>query len=183
MNRDSRQVYTEWLVLSAQSGDERAFGELHALWTADLQRLAMVRVERAGPAEEVVQDAWVAIARGLRRLEDPARFPCWAMRIVARRCADWIRRQQSERRRREQLEGKTVPESAPNGDASDERARLRAAIARLRPDERELLHLFYDQELSVGEVAEVLGIPMGTVKSRLFHTRENLKRQIERTQS
>jgi len=57
MHRDSRQVYTEWLVLAAQAGDERAFRDLYGLWTADLQRLARVRVEHAQHAEEVMQDA------------------------------------------------------------------------------------------------------------------------------
>ena len=101
MNRDPRQILTEWLVLEAQQGSEHAFRELHALWAADLRRWARVRVERGVAADEVVADAWLAISRGLRSLDDPARFPAWAFRIVERRSADWIRRRQRERRRDE----------------------------------------------------------------------------------
>jgi len=182
MHRDSRQVYTEWLVLAAQAGDERAFRDLYGLWTADLQRLARVRVEHAQHAEEVMQDAWVAIARGLGRLDDPARFPAWAMRIVERRGADWVRRRQLERHRRDLLASAPPPDAiaaAPRHDLQH----LREVIDRLTPDDRQLLHLFYHQGLSVGEVAEVLGVPAGTVKSRLFHTREKLRTHLERNPS
>ena len=55
MKRDGRQVLTEWLVLRAQGGDESAFRELYALWSADLRRMARVRVEEEGAAEEVAR--------------------------------------------------------------------------------------------------------------------------------
>ena len=75
MKRDARQVLTEWLVLAAQGGSEAAFTDLHGLWRDDLRRLALVRVERPEAADEVLTDVWLAIARGLHRLGDPACFP------------------------------------------------------------------------------------------------------------
>ncbi|MEO6569620.1 MAG: sigma-70 family RNA polymerase sigma factor, partial [Opitutaceae bacterium] len=91
MNRDSKQVLTEWLVLSAQGGSESAFKDLHDLWRGDLRRLALMWVERPEVADEITNDVWLAIARGLHRLDDPACFPRWAFRIAERRSADWIR--------------------------------------------------------------------------------------------
>jgi RNA polymerase sigma-70 factor (ECF subfamily) len=181
MNRDARQILTEWLVLRAQEGDERAFADLYALWSKDLCRLAVVQVEQTRHAEEVAQDAWVAIAKGLRRLQDPACFPRWAFRIVDRRCADWIRRRQIDRQRSDTLptEHDLPPAEIPAAESHDAIA-LREAIACLEPDARKLLHLFYDAGLSVAEIAEVLEVPAGTIKSRLFKIRETLKRQIER---
>lgn len=183
MQRDPRQVLTEWLVLASQGGDEQAFTELHALWREDLRRLALVRVERPEAAEEVVNNVWLAIARGLSRLHDPACFPRWAFRIVERRSADWVR-QRRLARRREGVASREVDALAPAplepADEPDEVQRLRAAVTRLPEGQRELIHLFYDAERSVAEIAEVLGIPAGTVKSRLSSVREHLKQQLER---
>jgi len=91
MDRDPRQILTEWLVLAAQASDEAAFRDLHGLWQADLRRLTQVRVEHSAATDEVLTDVWLAIARGLSRLGDPACFPRWAFRIVERRSADCIR--------------------------------------------------------------------------------------------
>jgi RNA polymerase sigma-70 factor (ECF subfamily) len=182
MKRDSRHVLTEWLVLAAQGGSETAFTDLHSLWRQDLRRLALVRVERPEAADEVLTEVWLAIARGLQRIDDPACFPRWAFRIVERRCADWIR-QRSLARRREVSAAYAadglMPTPATPAEPPDDVLRLRAAIARLPADQRELLHLYYELERSVSEIAEVLAIPPGTVKSRLFSVREILKRQLE----
>jgi len=67
--RDARQVLTEWLVLEAQRGSERAFRDLHDLWQADFRRMALVRLERPDAADDVLTDIWLAIARGLPRLD------------------------------------------------------------------------------------------------------------------
>ncbi len=185
MNPDAKQILTEWLVLAAQGGSESAFRDLHDLWRSDLQRLALVQVERPEAADEVLAEVWVAIARGLSQIDDPACFPRWAFRIVQRRCVDWIRRRGLERRRvaaaaneAEALAPVAAPSAAP--EPPDDILRLRAAIARLPPDQRELLHLCYDAGRSVAETAEILGLPCGTVKSRLFSVRETLRQQLER---
>lgn len=181
MIRDSKQVLTELLVLKAQGGCERSFTDLYELWTKDLLRLAKVQLEKTLDAEEVTQEAWIAISKGLRRLDDPAAFPRWAFRILDRRCVDWIRKQQTNRRRivavaneqdRNQSEGSAVAQSA-------ETVALAEVIKRLDSDARKLLHLFYETGFSVAEIAEVFGVPVGTVKSRLFKTREKLKRYME----
>lgn len=66
------------------------------------------------------------------------------------------------------------------GEPTDEVAALRAAVARLPEEMRNLLHFFYHSGRSVAEIAEIFGLPTGTVKSRLFSVRENLKQQLER---
>ncbi|WP_221030343.1 RNA polymerase sigma factor [Actomonas aquatica] len=182
MERDARQVLSELLILRAQGGDERAFAELHQLWCGDVERYAAGKVGDRHGAEEVAQSSWVAIARGLGRLDDPARFAGWAFRIVARRAADWIRGRQTARRQAEELQGQVATEvdDGPAPARDDDITRLQECIAGMDTATRELLELFYQTGLSVGEIADVLGVPAGTVKSRLFHAREALKRQIER---
>jgi RNA polymerase sigma factor (sigma-70 family) len=177
MNRDQKQVFTEWLVLSAQAGAEHAFKDLHDLWSADLRRFAQSRVEKPDAADEVANDSWLAIARGLPRLDDPACFPRWAFRIVERRASDWVR-QQSLSRRREVAAANEADRLAPAGapePIADHVLKLREAVTRLPAGDRELVQLYYVLERSVAEIAEVLAVPAGTVKSRLFSIRESLK--------
>jgi RNA polymerase sigma factor (sigma-70 family) len=180
MNRDPKQVLTEWLVLSAKSGSETALKDLHDLWSADLRRLCAVRVGQTD-VDEILNDVWLAIARGLQRLDDPACFPRWAFRIVERRSTDWIRRRSLERRREMAVanEADTLAPATAT-EPAEQILDLQAAIARLPADQRELLHLFYELDRSVGEIAEVLDVPLGTVKSRLFSLRENLRQILER---
>lgn len=180
MKRDSKQVLTELLVLKAQGGDEAAFRDLYELWARDLRRLAWVQLKDVLAAEEVAQDAWVAIAKGIGRLDDSACFQRWAFRILDRRCADWIRKAQRDRARTGILEQSVLcPESDGGVRESEPAVNLREQIALLDVDSRKLLHLFYEADLSVSEIGEVLEIPSGTVKSRLFALREKLKRQLE----
>jgi RNA polymerase sigma-70 factor (ECF subfamily) len=181
MDPHAKQVLSEWLVLSVQGGEEKAFRDLYELWRADLWRLALVRVERPDAAEEVTAEAWLAIARGLSRLDDPACFPRWAFRIVERRGTDWVRRRTQDRKRAETLAGEAenLTPAPPSAHPTDETQRLRTVIARLPAEQRELLHLFYDLGRSVAEVAEILDIPAGTVKSRLFSIRETLREKLE----
>lgn len=174
MNPDPKLVLTELLVLTAQGGSERAFRDLYELWTADLRRMALIRVERPDAADEVLSGSWLAIARGLSRLDDPAFFPRWAFRIVERRSADWIRRTGVEGRR-EAAAINAADELAPApladpaaSEPRDDVLALHGAVARLPDDSRNLLHLFYELGRSIAEIAEILGIPTGTVKSRLF---------------
>ena len=186
MNRDPKQVLTEWLVLSAQGGSESAFRDLHDLWREDLRRLCFVRVQQTEAVGEIVNDAWLAIARGLRRLDDPACFPRWAFRIVERRSADWIRQRSLDRRREIAAVNEAenlAPAPTPTAEPSAQVVQLRDAIVRLPADQRELLHLYYDLEREVAEIAEVLGVPAGTVKSRLFSLRETLRQMLERKKS
>jgi len=185
MNPDPKQVLTELLVLSAQGGSDAAFRDLHGLWTADLRRMALVRVERPEAADEVLQDVWLAIARGISRIDDPACFPRWAFRIVERRCTDWIRRTTTARHREKQA-ADAAHELAPQttgtpgaGEPADEVLALRGAIGRLPTESRRLLNLFYELGRSVAEIAEIIGVPAGTVKSRLHSLRESLRQQLE----
>ena len=182
MERDARHLLTELLVLRAQAGDEQAFAELFGLWQRDFRRYAFAKVGDAVSGEEVAQSAWITIARGLSRVDDPACFPRWAFRIVERRAVDCIRRRQREREAQAAIEHHAlVPPATSSAPRDDTLECVRECIAKLDTRTRELLSLFYETGLSVAEIAAVHDVPVGTIKSRLFHAREEIKRQIERT--
>jgi RNA polymerase sigma-70 factor (ECF subfamily) len=128
-------------------------------------------------AWDVLQEAWMCMLKGLRRLDDPGAFPGWAYRIVTFKCVDHMRR--VERRRR--VEGqRQVRATEPTGQEDGDVAELRVALADLSVEQRAILSLHYHEELRVERIAEILGIPAGTVKSRLHHARAALKERIER---
>jgi RNA polymerase sigma-70 factor (ECF subfamily) len=177
MRRDPSTVLEELLVASAMSGSEAAFEQLIARWTPRLIRHASHLLHDQDAARDAVQDAWLGAACGLRRLEDPARFPAWIFALVSRRCADSVRR--AVRDRRLVAQAAELTDEAARRDMADEGLDLRAAISRLPVGQRLVVSLHYGEGFGVDEIAAAHGLPPGTVKSRLFAARETLRRYLE----
>ena len=181
MDRTPERFLDEYLVLLSQAGSTAAWDGLARRWTPRLLRYA-ARVlggstESAEAARDVVQETWVGAIRGLRGLRDPAHFPAWIYGIATRKCADAIR--VSTRRRR--LDARAAAADGSRQVASptsEHQIDLATAIRQLPATHRAVVHLFYREDLNVEEIASVLGIPAGTVKSRLHHAREALKRRL-----
>jgi len=177
MNRNADTVLDEYLVLVARGGSAPAFRQLVERWTPRLRRHARRVLLDADAADDAVQDAWLAIAKGLKRLDDPSRFAGWALAITTRRCIDEIRRRQ-RRRTLVQAAAQTAAIPAP-ADDPDQGLDLTAALTRLPPDQRLLVSLFYGEDLPVEAIADALHVPPGTIKSRLHAIRQTLKTQME----
>ncbi len=176
MARDVDRIYDELLVVHAQAGDARAFARLVARWRPRLVAHATRLTGRPDAAQDAVQDAWLAAVKGLRSLDEPARFPAWIFRIVTRRCMDAHRRNARDGRLAADVAGiapTSVP--APSGESGD----LARALAGLPADQRATVGLFYGQDLTVAEIAQALEVPEGTVKTRLFHARKALRQALE----
>jgi RNA polymerase sigma-70 factor (ECF subfamily) len=132
--------------------------------------------DAAETARDVVQETWIGAIRGLRGLRDPARFPTWIYGIATRKCADAIRAKARRRRidARSEVAGPVQEALSPEHQID-----LATAIRGLPPTHRAVIHLFYGAEMSVEEIASILKIPSGTVKSRLHHAREALRFQLD----
>lgn len=180
MARNRERLTDAFLILAARGGDEAAFGILHERWQRRVLTHAYRRVRDAEGAHDVAQEAWIEVARSLPRLRDVDRFASFCLSIVTHRAADWLRHRARQGRVREDLQVELATESE---DTADEVDLLRAAMRDLPDDQQQVLHLFYLEELSIEEVAGALHIPAGTVKSRLFHARQNLKQSLDRRNS
>lgn len=153
----------------AADGDAHAFDLLYRRWHPKLLRLAMRLTRNPDEARDVMQDAALTMARDIRKLKDPARFSAWACTIVRRRTADHI--DKAVRRRVGEADWLEVTQvSAPKADLS-----LKQALEHLPDTERLMLKLVYLDGFRGYEIAAALGIPLGTVKSRLFKARQTLK--------
>jgi RNA polymerase sigma-70 factor (ECF subfamily) len=174
------RLVNELLVIRAQDGNEAALGRLVSRWQQRLWRHAFRLTGREDVAWDVLQEAWMAIVRGLRRLSDARDFPAWVYRIVTHKCVDWARRRRRGRRLEDRLAAQAPqPQDDPAAPA-EQREALRQAMGRMDVQQRALLCLYYLEEFSVGRIARILDVPEGTVKSRLYHAREELKAQLGR---
>ena len=173
-------------MLRCREGDSAAFEALIARWQPRFGRLAWRLTGQREAARDIVQDAWLAIVRGLRRLDDPALFRTWAYRIVKNKCADCTRRRTVERKASKELQAAALWESGVSASESesDRNVRLlRHAMAKLPEEQRAMLALHYIDGMGVTEIARVLNVPAGTVKSRLYHARDRLKQVLERVET
>lgn len=177
MDRRADRILDEYLAASARAGDRAALGKLAARWERRLVRHAFRLSGDIEDARDIAQDAWLDIARGIRRLDDCAAFPAFAFRIVTRRAADRVRRSKSARRALAAFaaEPRKAFETSEAVEAQASTRAVNAALAGLSADQRAAIALFYLEDLSVAEIAAALGVPAGTVKTRLMAARDKLK--------
>lgn len=170
MNRDLAHLSDEALVALIARGQETALAELYDRFGRPAYGLAL-RVLRDGAlAEDAVQEAFLAIWRSAGRfVPERARASTWILTFVHRRAVDLVRRE--NRRRTETLD----ETRAETGGSSDEvawlkleRERVQAALRQLPDQQREAIELAYYGGFTQSELAERLGQPLGTIKSRMF---------------
>jgi len=171
-------ILDQYLVILAQAGSRDAIERLAQRWTPRLLRFATRTVGRPELARDIVQETWLAVIRGLRGLVDPSRFPAWIYGIAHRKCIDAIRMKQRWRKLTDEAQREVSVMIDSTGSKTGEALDLATAIDRLSDEQRSVVALFYGEDLSVVEIAEILAIPAGTVKSRLFHAREFLKKHL-----
>ncbi|MDD4270278.1 MAG: RNA polymerase sigma factor [Pirellulales bacterium] len=178
MNQNER-INDELLVIRVQEGAVEALTELVGRWQDRLWRLAWRLTGDEQAAWDVLQEAWIAISRRIGRLGDPSAFPAWAYRITSNKSRDWIRRRRRMRRADEAYGQHWHEMDGGQNHAERQYADLREALADLAGGDRAILSLRYEDGFSTAEIGEILGIPAGTVKSRLHYARQRLRRFFE----
>lgn len=163
-------------VLRAQAGDREALDELLRSVQTPLYRYVRSLVGEPQLAEDVLQDVFVLICRKLRWLRDPNLFRPWAYRIASRRALRVL--EAESRRTGRSLDEAAEPAAPPPRYDPALVASLPTLLAAITPASRAVLSLHYLQEMSLRETAEVLGIPVGTAKSRLGYGLEALRKLL-----
>ncbi len=173
-----QQLYEQTLVLRSQIGDETAFRELLELYGPHLLRYTRKMMESSPTlVEDLVQEIWVAIYRGLPGLLDAGKFRPWAFRIAR----DRIYREY--RKRKIALEPLAEDESMEPVEVREEAVdaeQLHHGLALIAPQHREVLVLRFFEEMSYEEIARVTGCTLGTVRSRIHYAKQALKNALER---
>jgi len=165
------------LVEAARRGDHEAFEVLATSAGDRLYAVARLILRSSDLAEDAVQEALVRAWQQLPSLRDPDRFDAWLYRLVVNACAD-----QGRQLRRWSLHVRPlVIERSINDDtgAVADRDQLARAFTRLKPEQRAVVVLHHHSGFSAAEIAEILGIPEGTARSRLHYATEAMRAALE----
>jgi RNA polymerase sigma-70 factor, ECF subfamily len=166
------------LVIRAQHGDEEAFASLAVAAGDRLHSVAHRILRDIDLAEDATQQALLTVWRDLPTLRDPARFDAWSYRLLVHACYAEARR---SRRWAPNLRLLPADEPAGADDSSTvvDRDQLERGFKRLSFDHRAVVVLHHYLDMPLEEVAETLGVPVGTVRSRLHHAMRGLRAALD----
>jgi len=168
-------------IKAAQSGSEQALEHLYRRHWPWAHRAAYLVVHDAAAAEDIAQEAFLSAIRSLDRFDRARPFGPWLNRIVVNRAIDWARARSLRRETASEFEAEAVgaePASPETGSAvySDE---VVAALRQLSPEHRAVVVMRYLLDYTPGEIAKALGLPRGTVNSRLRRALDRLGAEME----
>lgn len=172
----------EELVAAIAAGDRHALADLYERHRGPLAAFLRLYTADSGMIEEVVQDTMLAVWKGAHRFAGRSSVRSWLFAIARRRAADMLRRKSLP------LEGEDALLGAADSRPNPEQRALRAAAGEAMVDaihalpqiHREVLMLVFVHELSYREAADVVGIPVGTIKSRLNTARAMLRERVRK---
>ena len=159
--------------MDAQDGNGQAMEKLVHRWYKKLWYYVFRLTSNSQATWDITQQCWLEIIKGLKKLNDPACFKAWAYRIATNKSSDWLK----NKRKNQHINLDSV-----EVDCCRKKDDLQAKelIQGLKYDSRAVLSLYYFEQLSITEISIALNIPQGTVKSRLFKARSELKQLWEK---
>ena len=160
-------------------GNHKILTKLVKRWHKKFCDKAFWVVKNPDLSKDLAQDSWVTIINKLHTLKDPERFQYWALRIVYTKSIDALHKRYIERTRINDLQINEEIDN-PIPDHEDKKHKLLQAIKQLSIEKQNVIRLFYVEQYSIKEIGELLDISTGTVKSRLFKAREELKQTIKK---
>jgi RNA polymerase sigma-70 factor (ECF subfamily) len=173
----------EQLMLSYGNGDASAFELLYSRHRGPLFRFMLHQVREHGTAEELYQDVWQRVISARRRYTPEAKFSTWLFQIAHNRLTDHWRSLQHRPPAPFDAEERTAREADPQTperqlSAFEERRRLQLALEELPAEQREVVLLRLEQELSLEQIGEITGVGRETVKSRLRYALDKLRLRL-----
>ncbi len=177
MESKNRAPY-EWLALRCQSGEKGAFEDLIAAMERPLLYYAASLAGNTDSALDVLQDVWIKAFRSIRKLKDPGALRPWLYSITHGIAVDRIRKNYS-REQAEKVQYEDFQEAEEPSFAEEDAARVHAALDQISLLHREVLVLHFLEDLSLKEIAKVVGCSEGTVKSRIHYAKRQMKQILE----
>jgi RNA polymerase sigma-70 factor (ECF subfamily) len=170
---ETRMQY-EWLALRCQSGEAGAFEDLIAVMERPLLYYATSLTGNTDSALDVLQEVWIKVFRGIRKLKDPGSLRSWLYSITHGIAVDRIRGNIS-RERAEESQLEDFQEAEDPSFADEDAAAIHQALSEIGFKHREVLVLHFLEDLSMAEIAKVVGCSEGTVKSRIHYAKRAMK--------
>ena len=177
--RKEDNTIDEYLVIRLQSGDKDTLSILVKRWHELFCNKAYYLVKDKEAAKDIAQESWSVILKKINHLKDPKHFEFWAYRIVVNKATDWLRQKAKSRKYNIEYKKEVRAYDSEYSENEDLKQALLKAIKELPINQLIIIKLFYVEEYSLKEISDVLNISIGTVKSRLFHAREKLKKTLK----
>ena len=174
------RVYRTVLVVRCQAGDAAAFAELIELHQRPLHYFLAKMVGNVQAADDLLQDVWFEVFRGIGRLADPGAFAAWLYQIARHRALRALRQRPPVAVSLQDVE---VADDSDQDDVftAEEAERIHVALDELPPQQREVLLLRFIEDMTYDDIAGVTGCQLGTVRSRIHYAKRALRRVLERT--
>ncbi|MBC8028268.1 MAG: RNA polymerase sigma factor [Steroidobacteraceae bacterium] len=166
----------ELLAIRCQLGERAAFDELIGRWHDPLWRYLRSLCDSDDQSADMAQDTWLRVLRGIASLRDPRDLRPWLFGIARRVAMDRLRRKYAQPAEADEALA-DMPAPEPDGDLELALDDLQHRLDSLPMIERETLALFYLRELKLDQIAGLMSVPVGTVKSRLFRARHLMRLQ------
>ena len=171
------------MIHRAQKGDAAAFGQLVEAYQGQVYRLALHMGLSPADAEEAAQEAFIAAWKGLPRFRGDSRFSTWLYQLATHAAIDLMRREKKYQNNAD-IEDTVLVDTAASPqevvEKQETQEAVQTAMQALSPQAREILLLRYQVELGYEEIGAVLGLPAGTVKSRINRAKAQLKEVLLR---
>jgi RNA polymerase sigma-70 factor (ECF subfamily) len=171
---DQDRTLYEWLALRCQTGDAGAFEDLIAAMERPLLYYAASLTGSQDSGLDVLQEVWIKAFGGIGKLKNPGALRSWLYSITHGIAVDRIRRNTS-RERAESVELEDFQEAEEPSFAAEDATAIHQALGELGLKHREVLVLHFLEDLSIAEIAKVVGCSEGTVKSRMHYAKRAMK--------
>ena len=167
------------LVLSCQKRDEPAFRELVNRWQPRLYYYVRRIVEDENAVWDVLQETWLAVYQKIRKLEDPRKFPAWLYKISHNKAVSLLRREGKYVQMAEEQMADCFENNGTIGIAEEQAELAHKLLGKLKLAHREVLTLYFLEGFSIREMAGILEVSEGTVKSRLHYAKHKIREALK----
>ncbi|MGH1366271.1 MAG: sigma-70 family RNA polymerase sigma factor [Calditrichia bacterium] len=190
MDVEQRKIEDQKLIARARSGDQKAYEELMVKYRNLVYHVMIKMVRNPQEAEDLLQEAFIKAFKALASFNEEYAFSTWLMKIATNNCIDFLRKKKLKtfsidepiKYKEEQVKIE-VPDVDPTPEKyllAEERSKiLDDAIQSLPPRYRHVIVLRHKEEKSYEEISEILKLPLGTVKARIFRAREMLNKKVK----
>ena len=169
----------EKIVLRCQAGEKAAFEELFEMYQPRLKYYVRRLDGRDGGADDILQDIWLTVFKKVHKLKSAEAFAVWLYRIARNKVYSGFRRKERFVSLPQENE---LPVSGSDEQAfdADDAKNLHRALKELKPYHREVLTLFFIEQMPYNSIADIVDCSVGTVRSRIFYAKQSLRKEMER---
>jgi len=176
MNSDKQ---LETIINRCRAGERDAFEALFEQYQPRLKYYVRRLDGDGGKTDDILQDIWTAVVEKIGTLKKPQLFPVWLYRIARNRVYTGFRQKKRLARLPEEKELPVSNNNEPALDTQDIN-RLHQALKKTKPHHREVLTLYFLEQMSYQSIADVIGCSIGTVRSRIFHAKKSIREKMEK---